>query len=127
MELNLQKQTVSVNETVYDGSVEQPLECDVLLPDYCPDIQKILRCEVTPSLLAASVNGDRLSIDGVAAAHLYYLDENGCLRHAEYKIPYTRVIELRAAPQNPVITISPVSYTHLFDSLKHIGHPFWIV
>ena len=106
MELNLQKQTVSVNETVYDGSVEQPLECDVLLPDYCPDIQKILRCEVTPSLLAASVNGDRLSIDGVAAAHLYYLDENGCLRHAEYKIPYTRVIELRAAPQNPVITIS---------------------
>ena len=58
MELNLQKQTVSVNETVYDGSVEQPLECDVLLPDYCPDIQKILRCEVTPSLLAASVNGD---------------------------------------------------------------------
>ena len=45
MELNLQKQTVSVNETVYDGSVEQPLECDVLLPDYCPDIARIISAE----------------------------------------------------------------------------------
>ena len=43
MELNLQRQTVTVNEAVYSGAVEQPLECDVLLPDYCPDIQKILR------------------------------------------------------------------------------------
>ena len=87
MELILQKQTVSINETIYDGVVEQPLECDVLLPDYCPDIQKILRCEVVPSLLLTAVNGDKLSVDGMAMAHLYYLDENGCIRHAEYKIP----------------------------------------
>ena len=105
MELNLSKQTVHVNEVLYDGTVEQPLECDVLLPDYCPDIQKILRCEVSPSLLTTSVNGERLSVDGVATAHLYYLDENGCIRHAEYKIPYTRVIELRTAPQTPVVNV----------------------
>lgn len=106
MELNLQKQTVSINETIYDGVVEQPLECDVLLPDYCPDIQKILRCEVVPSLLLAAVNGDKLSVDGMAMAHLYYLDENGCIRHAEYKIPYTRVVELRCAPQNPSVSVT---------------------
>lgn len=106
MELNLQKQTVSINETIYDGVVEQPLECDVLLPDYCPDIQKILRCEVVPSLLLTAVNGDKLSVDGMAMAHLYYLDENGCIRHAEYKIPYTRVVELRCAPQNPSVCVA---------------------
>ena len=106
MELNLQKQTVSINETIYDGVVEQPLECDVLLPDYCPDIQKILRCEVVPSLLLTAVNGDKLSVDGMAMAHLYYLDENGCIRHAEYKIPYTRVVELRCAPQNPSVCVT---------------------
>lgn len=87
MELNLQRQTVTVNEAVYSGAVEQPLECDVLLPDYCPDIQKILRCEVSPSLLSAPVSGEKLTVDGMAVVHLYYLSEDGCLRHAEYKIP----------------------------------------
>lgn len=106
MELNLRKQTVMVNEVLYDGTTEQPLECDVLLPDYCPDIQKILRCEVVPSLLSRSVAGDRLAVDGVAVAHLYYLDENNCLRHAEYKIPYTKTIELRGEPSCPSIQIS---------------------
>ncbi|MGI5966651.1 MULTISPECIES: DUF3794 and LysM peptidoglycan-binding domain-containing protein [Anaerotruncus] len=106
MELNLQKQTVSINEVIYDGVAEQPLECDVLLPDYCPDIQKILRCEVMPLLLSSTVNGDKLSVDGMAVAHLYYLGEDGCIRHAEYKIPYTKMIELRAAPQNPSVNVT---------------------
>ena len=106
MDLNLQKQTVSTSEVIYDGVTEQPLECDVLLPDYCPDISKILRCEVVPSLLSHVVSGDKLPIDGMAVAHLYYLSEDGCIRHAEYKIPYTKVIELRTAPQNPSVTIS---------------------
>ena len=101
MELNLQKQTVSINETIYDGVVEQPLECDVLLPDYCPDIQKILRCEVVPSLLLTAVNGDKLSVDGMAMAHLYYLDENGCIRHAEYKIPTPAWWSCGAPPRTP--------------------------
>ncbi|MEM1484886.1 SPOCS domain-containing protein [Oscillospiraceae bacterium PP1C4] len=105
MELNLSKQTVSVNEVIYDGVTEQPIECDVLLPDYCPDIQRILRCEVVPSLLSSVVNGNKLTIDGMAVAHLYYLSEDGCIRKAEYKIPYTKVVELRSAPTNPSVTV----------------------
>ena len=106
MELNLAKQTVSINEVIYDGTAEQPIECDVLLPDYCPDIQKILRCEVVPSILSSMVNGDKLAIDGMAVAHLYYLDEERCIRHTEYKIPYTKVIELRTAPITPTVCVS---------------------
>lgn len=105
MDLNLQRQTVCTSEVIYDGVTEQPLECDVLLPDYCPDISKILRCEVIPSLQSYAVKDDKLPIDGMAVAHLYYLSEDGCIRHAEYKIPYTKVIDLRTAPQNPSVTI----------------------
>lgn len=106
MELTLSKQPVSVMETLYDGTVEQPLECDVLLPDHCPDIQKILRCEVTLSLLSWNIQGERATLDGMAAAHLYYVDEQGCLRHAEYKIPYSKTLELRAEPVKPVVDIT---------------------
>lgn len=106
MELNLQKQAINMNEVIYDGTVEQPIECDVLLPDSCPDIYKILRCEVVPALLSSTVSGERLTVDGMATAHLYYLSEDGCIRHTEYKIPYSKVIELRVAPVKPTIYIS---------------------
>ena len=52
------------------------------------------------------VNGDKLAIDGMAVAHLYYLDEERCIRHTEYKIPYTKVIELRTAPITPTVCVS---------------------
>lgn len=106
MELNLSKQTVSVNEVIYDGVTEQPIECDVLLPDYCPDVQKILRCEVMPCLLSNAVNGDKLTIEGLAVVHLYYLGEDCCVRHAEYKIPYTKQVELRCAPTAPSVNVA---------------------
>lgn len=106
MELNLSKQAVNTSEVFYDAMTEQPLECDVLLPDYCPDIQKVLRCEVVLSLLSHAVNGENFSMDGMATAHVYYLDVNGCLRHAEYKIPYTKTLELRAAPQHPAVVVN---------------------
>ena len=105
MELQVTKQLVNINEVFYDAVTEQPIECDVMLPDYCPDIQKILRCEVVLSLQSQSVSGEICTLDGVATAHLYYLDPDGCLRHAEYKIPYTKTIELRAAPQYPAISV----------------------
>ena len=106
MELNLSTQTVNVTETIYDGTVEQPLECDVLLPDGNPDIQRILRCELTPALLSATVNGEKLEIDGLATAHLYYLDEEGLVNHVEYKIPYTKTIELKTAPASPHVSVT---------------------
>ena len=106
MELTLSKQPVSVMETLYDGVVEQPLECDVLLPDHCPDIQKILRCEVTLALLSWNIQGERATLDGIAAAHLYYTDEQGILRHAEYKIPYSKTLELRSEPVKPAVDIT---------------------
>ncbi len=107
MELNLQRQPITINEVVYDGSAEQPLECDALLPDYCPDIVKILKCSVEAHIGAATVNGDRCTAEGMALAHVYYVAENGLLRHAEYKIPFAKSVELRGAPQDPVVTVVP--------------------
>lgn len=50
MEYKLLQQAVSLNETVFDSSVEQSVDCDLTLPDYCPVIQRILKCQVTPQI-----------------------------------------------------------------------------
>ena len=105
MELNLRKQAVTICQVLYDGTTEQPLECDVLLPDHCPDIQRILRCEVIPVLQSRAVSGERLTLDGVAMAQVYYLDEEGCPRRVEYKIPYTKTVELRETASAPSVRV----------------------
>ena len=107
MELNLQRQPITVNEVVYDGFAEQPIECDAQLPDYCPDIVKILKCTVSTAVAGSAVSGDRLSIEGMATAHVYYAGEGGNIRHADYKIPFQKAVELRLATNDPVVSVLP--------------------
>lgn len=107
MELNLQRQAITMNEVVYDGFVEQPIECDALLPDYCPDIVKVLKCTVTTHVGTTAVNGDRLTIEGMAVAHVYYSSEKGAIRHTEYKVPFGKSVDLHASPAFPVVTARP--------------------
>lgn len=107
MELNLQRQSMTMNEVVYDGSAEQPIECDALLPEYCPDIVRILKCAIDPQITAAVVSGDRLNLEGNAAAHVYYCAEGGVLRHTEVKIPFARSVELGNTPVSPLVTVTP--------------------
>jgi len=107
MELNLQRQPITINEVVHDGYAEHPIECDALLPDYCPDIVKILKCSVTTSISLAQATGERVMIEGAATAHVYYASLNGRICRAEYKIPFSRQVDLRAAVSDPVISVLP--------------------
>ena len=109
MELTVQmeRQSITVHETVYDQEVEQPLECDALLPDYCPDIVKMLTCRVDTGILSTALNGERLTIEGVALVHVYYASSAAGICHTEYKIPFTRSVELRESPLAPMITVTP--------------------
>lgn len=106
MELNVTQQTVPMNEVVLDSFAEQSLECDIMLPDYCPDIMRILKCDVTCAVTSAQVSGERLAIEAVAAVSILYLSENNQMRCIDYKIPFTKTCDLKAQPQNPMADIS---------------------
>ena len=107
MELNLQRQQVAISDVIYDGAVEQPIECDALLPDYCPDIVKILKCSVSVHIHSNQVSGNRLTAEGVSTAHVYYSSGGSAIRRTEYKLPFTKNIDLREAPEAPIVRIIP--------------------
>ena len=107
MELNLQRQTITINETVFGSSVEQPIECDALLPDYLPDIVKVLKCGAVTHVDSTTVSGSRLTIEGMAVIHVYYASDQNQIRHAEYKVPFDKQVELRTAPIKPVVSVTP--------------------
>jgi len=107
MELNLRQQTITINETVLQTSVEQPIECDALLPDYLPDIVKVLKCVAAAHVETSSVSASRLTVEGVVQIHVYYSSEQNQIRHAEYKVPFAKQVELRSSPERPVVSITP--------------------
>lgn len=106
MELNISKQAVTINEMAYEGSLEQPVESDVLLPDYCPDIVKILRCFCTPKITGTQVLGDKLSVDLSCLLRVYYLGADKNIRCIEQKMPFTKTGDLKVQTPNPIVETS---------------------
>ena len=76
MECNAIRQAVCANEVVYDSVVEVPLENDVILPDYCPDIVKVLKCTVNACVSSTQVQGRQMTLEGMCTVHLLYLGED---------------------------------------------------
>ena len=107
MDLKVTKQAVTINEVVLETTLEQSLECDIVLADYYPDILRILKCEICPKIIQTSVNVNRLVIDGFVNVMVYYLSDHSQIRCCEHKITLNKSCDLRTAAENPVITVRP--------------------
>ena len=75
MEFKTKMQTIQTVSALLDATDERPIDADVVLPDYCPDVAAILTCELVPSVTACGQNGDKLTADGTALLRVLYLDE----------------------------------------------------
>ncbi len=106
MEFKAVKEAVCANEVVCDCVVEQPIECDFILPDYCPDILRILKCQVEPRVTTRQVSGDKLNIEGFTCVKVFYVSDTGCdIKSFDYKVPFSKMCELREAVDNPVVRV----------------------
>ena len=47
---------------IYDGVQEQSVELDYILPDYYPDIFKLIKCCIAPTIISSNINGDSLNM-----------------------------------------------------------------
>ncbi len=104
MDYIFEKKSVPVRETVFDGCFEQPVDLDFTLPDYCPSIEKILKCKVIPKIHSKSLSGDRLTIDGAVTVCVLYIDEEKkTLRSCEHTSPYSGSISVRSDCSDAVI------------------------
>ena len=94
MELNAVKQAITTNELLLEQTIEQAIDTDFTLPDYCPDIERVLKCRVTPRLSSKSVSGDSLNIDGTALITLIYTDGSGVISSHEHEAKFQKIITL---------------------------------
>lgn len=80
-------------ETVYETTSEQSLDADINLPDYCPEIQRILKCTVIPNITAVQNSSGRITADAIATVKILYVGENGKSAGYEQNYPLQKFVE----------------------------------
>ena len=108
MDYMLERERIAVSETIYDGSQECPVDLEASLPDYCPDIQRILKCQINPRITSRSIAGDRLMIDGNYRVTVCYLPPEGnSVRFFTADDAFSTEIALKQQAENSLVFASP--------------------
>ena len=110
MEFRLNREAVPAEEIIYSGVQEQGVELDYILPDYYPDIVRLVRCDVIPVVSDWSVSGDRLTYELRCEIRLLYCGEDGSeLRCVTQKQDYSKTVELGRSTDSPEVTLAAKS------------------
>ncbi len=93
-------------DSVCDGRYETPIDAEYNLPDYCADIQKILKCRAIPEVSSYMIAGDTLTCDGICDIRVLYLDGKGdCVRCCEFTKEFSASIKLKSSEEKAVACV----------------------
>lgn len=108
MDFKLNREIFTATETQQDTSFEQSVEQDLLLPDYYPDIFRVLKCRLMPRIVSHSINGDKLTYELVALVKIIYLSEDSDkVNCVEQKLTYTKSCDIPQGIKNPCVVLTP--------------------
>ena len=104
MEFNQENRSFCTPSAVLDTVAEQLADVDLTLPDYCPDIEKILKCTLTPKIQSRTLSGGQLQIDGFCTVNVMYVESiKKSVRCCEQSVNFSQNFSVKDAPDNPVI------------------------
>ena len=107
MTYDLNKYSISYLDLIFSGVQEVPIDSDITLPDYCPDIGKILKCQVSASVLSRNISGDRLAVEGVSFIELLYSDvDKNIIRCFKTEIPFSQNFSINSSSNPEVATFN---------------------
>ncbi len=89
--------SVYSSKTALDDFFEQKVDFDIVLPDYCPAAMRILKCDVTPTVISKTIDSDRLSLDIQCKACIVYVDDSaGCIHSVTKTETFTKTLAPKA-------------------------------
>ena len=113
MDFNVEKQQLCSCRIVREAKAEQGVDCDMTLPDYCPDIKSILRCSVEPGINSVSVTGNRITAEGNAVIRLVYVSTADKISCFEQNYPLSKYVEMNSlSPESQVVATAKTSYVN---------------
>ncbi len=109
MDFKINREVISHSDIVYDGTQEQSVELDYVMPDYYPDIFKLVKCMLCPSVVSHSLSGDKLTYELLVKIKvLYCSDESNEINCVDQRMTFTKTVDFGGSCENADITFSPV-------------------
>ncbi len=100
MELNKNTAVISAMEVLSSTMQEQGVELDYVLPDYFPDVCKLVKCMLTPTIVSQSVSRGLLTYELRADIRILYCAEDShVLQCVTQTLHFSRTAELPAEDQ----------------------------
>ena len=113
MEPRTERTVLSTADPLGTTLQEQGIELDYVLPDYYPDVCKLVKCFVTPSVLSESVSGNSLSYELRAEVRILYCSEHSnMLQCVTQTLLFSRTAELPAGEELSVEILPAVDYVN---------------
>lgn len=106
MELELKKEGLNVFETGGELTLTQEETAETIVPDYCPDIARIIETDGKVYLHSREIRDGKAEIAGtIRVTVLYTPDGESGIRTLEFAIPFTVESEGRALPDCTQLTV----------------------
>lgn len=102
MELQLDRQPVAACEPLLNAAAEYSIECDVLLPDHCPDIVKLICCRADSTVNGCTMHKSVFTVEGMTTVRVCYIGEVGGVRKTEYKLPFSKSFDMTGEAKKPI-------------------------
>lgn len=93
MDITLKKENYKLLQIVKDNSIEECVEADFSLPEYMPEILRIIKSTAQPKVNSCKAVGERVTVDGECELRMIYTAEDGCLYSFSQSRPFTRHCE----------------------------------
>ncbi len=104
MEPNFARETIKINKLIFNQTIEQDLEFDYQLPDYCTGIFKVLQFKAEPHICSLRSAAEQFTIDGNTIIKLIYIDEEeGNIKSISQNIPFSKTIKLNESLTEPCV------------------------
>ncbi len=94
MEKLNEKITISAPEKQNEIVTEQSIDTEFTLPDYYPEISKILKCLTEVSVLSKQIKGNTAEIGGQVSVTLLYSDKENNLNSFSHICPFVKSVEV---------------------------------
>lgn len=103
--MNIEKQcrAYSIPNTINLPLIEQPIEAELLIPEYCPDIKKILKCSVNNRIINKSVVNQILELECCSEITVLFCGEDNQLSSLITKYNFTKSIENKLFVNNHIM------------------------
>lgn len=94
--MNLEHENLNLLQILPNQQCETGAECEIILPDYCPNILRILQTSALPAVRAQIRNGDRLTVEGTVDYRILYLPEDGTgISVVTQQCPFSSTFDLK--------------------------------